>query len=115
MHFVKAVTYVSEYKLLLSFEDDSIRLVDLADELDGEIFEPLKDIDYFRTVRVNQDVDTISWENGADMSPDFLYEIGTPVTVSDVQSPLYGPALTLHLREKPLEYHCKDCENEPTG
>jgi hypothetical protein len=40
MHFVKDVAYVSEYKLLLTFEDGSVRLVDLERELDGEIFEP---------------------------------------------------------------------------
>ncbi|PIU55060.1 MAG: DUF2442 domain-containing protein [Chloroflexi bacterium CG07_land_8_20_14_0_80_51_10] len=79
MHFVKDVDYVSEYKLLLTFEDGSAKHVDLESHLDGEIFEPLKDVDYFRTVRVNPDLDTIVWENGADVSPDFLYEIGTPV------------------------------------
>ena len=77
MHFVKRVAYVSEYKLLLTFEDGSIKLVDLERELDGEIFEPLKDVNYFKTVRVNPDLDTIVWENGADISPDFLYQIGT--------------------------------------
>ena len=79
MRFVRSVTYISEYKLLLSFEDGSVRLVDLEPHLDGEIFEPLKDINYFKTVWVNPDLDTIMWDNGADMSPDFLYEIGKPV------------------------------------
>lgn len=76
MHFVKDVSYVSEYKLLLTFEDGIVKLVDLEPHLDGEIFEPLKDTDYFKTVRVNPDIDTIVWDNGADISPDFLYEIG---------------------------------------
>jgi hypothetical protein len=80
MRFVKNVTYVSDYKLQLTFEDGDIRLVDLRPHLDGEIFEPLKDINYFKTVCVNPDLDTIVWDNGADMSPDFLYEIGMPVT-----------------------------------
>jgi hypothetical protein len=79
MRFVKSVRYVSEYKLLLSFEDGSVRKVDLEPHLDGEIFEPLKDVNYFKTVWVNPDLDTIVWDNGADMSPDFLYEIGRPV------------------------------------
>lgn len=79
MPFVRGVTHVSEYQLLLSFEDGSVKLVDLAQELDGEMFEPLRDIDYFKTVRVDPDLDTIVWENGADMSPDFLYAIGTVV------------------------------------
>jgi hypothetical protein len=80
MHFIKSVEYVSDYKLALTFEDDSTRLVDLANELDGEVFEPLKDIAYFKTVRVDPDLDTIVWDNGADMAPEFLYEIGAPIT-----------------------------------
>jgi len=76
MHFVRDVTYVSDYKLLVTFEDGVIRLADLEPYLEGEMFEPLKDIDYFKTVRVNPDIDTIVWDNDADMSPDFLYEIG---------------------------------------
>ncbi len=80
MHFVKTVKYVSDFKLLLSFEDNTTKLVDLADSLDGEIFEPLKDHTYFKTVRVHPELDTIVWDNGADMSPDFLYEIGVPAS-----------------------------------
>ena len=76
MHFVKDVGYVSGYKLLLTFEDSVVKLIDLEPYLDGDIFEPLKDIDYFKTVRVNPDIDTIVWDNDADVSPDFLYEIG---------------------------------------
>jgi len=79
MHFVTSVEYVSGYKLRVGFEDDSVRLVDLAAELNGEIFEPLKDLRVFRTARLNPDLDTVVWSNGADMSPDFLYEIGQPV------------------------------------
>ena len=33
----------------------------------------------FRTARLNPDLDTVVWSNDADMSPDFLYEIGQPV------------------------------------
>jgi len=76
MHCVRDVAYQSEYKLLLTFENGVVKLVDMEQYLDGEIFEPLKDIDYFKTVRVNPDIDTIVWDNDADVSPDFLYEIG---------------------------------------
>lgn len=75
MHFVRNVTYLSDYRLLLDFEDGVRRLVDLQPHLEGEIFEPLKDISYFKTVSVNSDLDTIVWQNNADFSPDFLYEI----------------------------------------
>jgi len=93
MHFVKDATYVSEYKLLLSFEDGNVRLVDLEPHLDGEIFEPLKDMNYFKTVRVNPDLDTIVWDNGADMSPDFLHEIGKPMAVEQVLLHISRPML----------------------
>jgi len=76
MHFVKAVRYLSDYKLELKFEDGSVREVDLSSHLDGGVFEPLRDQRFFQTVRLHPDLDTIMWDNGADMSPDFLYEIG---------------------------------------
>ncbi len=79
MHFVKDVKYLSGYKLALTFEDGSVRHVDLQAHLDGEIFEPLKEINYFKTVRVNPELDTIVWDNGADMAPEFLYAIGVPM------------------------------------
>jgi hypothetical protein len=82
MHFVRDVKYLSEYKLVLTFEDGSLRQVDLGPHLDGEVFEPLKEMSNFRSVHLNSDLDTIVWGNGADMSPDFLYEIGVPVAES---------------------------------
>lgn len=83
MHFVTSVEYVSAYKLRLGFDDGSVRVVDLAGQLNGEVFEPLKDLRRFKTARLNRDIDTVVWENGADMSPDFLYELGVVVTEKD--------------------------------
>jgi len=80
LHFVKKAKYVSRYRLLITFEDGSTRLVDLEPYLSGEVFEPLRDVKYFKRVRVSQDLDTIVWPNEADFCPDFLYEIGIPQT-----------------------------------
>jgi hypothetical protein len=76
MHFVKDVSYLADYKLKLTFQDNIVKIVDLKPHLDGEIFEPLMNIDYFKNVRINPDIDTVVWSNEADFSPDFLYEIG---------------------------------------
>jgi hypothetical protein len=78
MHWVTSVEYISGYKLRLGFNDGSVRVVDLAHHLDGEILEPLKDQRLFRTAKLNPDLDTVVWGNGADMAPEFLYEIGVP-------------------------------------
>ena len=78
MHSVRKVKHVSGYKLLLTFEDGSSRTVDLEPYLGGEVFEPLRDLKYFKRVRVNTDLDTIVWPNEADFCPDFLYNIGVP-------------------------------------
>ena len=79
MHFVTSVCYVSDYKLRVGFEHGDMKLVDLAHDLEGEMFTPLKSLDLFRTARLDPDLDTVVWDNGADMSPDFLYSAGTPV------------------------------------
>ena len=80
MHLVKQSRHVSGHRLLITFDDGEEKLVNLEPHLEGEVFEPLKDPDYFKRCRVNEDIDTVVWPNGADFSPDFLYEIGQRVT-----------------------------------
>jgi hypothetical protein len=83
MHWVQSAEYKNEYELQIEFEDGSIRLVNLVRYLDKGVFVPLKDLNNFKKFQVNHDTDTIEWYNGADLSPDFLYEIGIPL----VQTP----------------------------
>ena len=97
MHYITDVHYESDFKLRLQFEDKDYRMVDLKDHLDGEIFEPLTDVIHFRTAHLNSDIDTVVWENGADMSPDFLYEISVPLE----EAPL------LMVAEEPAKYNVR--------
>lgn len=76
MRYVTDATYISGYKLKIRFDNGESKVVDLQPHLDGPIFDPLKDLDFFTTFQVNRDIDTIVWPNNADFSPDFLYEIG---------------------------------------
>ena len=73
LEVIKA-TYLDEYMILLAFNNGVIKTVDLKSKLNGEVFEPLKELNYFRrfTIRFN----TIKWNNGADLAPEYLYEIG---------------------------------------
>ena len=73
---VTEVIYLKDYELRLTFNDGSVKILDLENELYGEIFEPLKAIELFRQVYVNPDTGTIEWPNGADFAPEFLYQAG---------------------------------------
>lgn len=66
--------YIAGYRLWLVFEDGSQGEIDLGEELWGEMFEPLKDLGFFKTVRLDKELNTITWENGADFAPEFLYK-----------------------------------------
>jgi hypothetical protein len=49
-------------------------VLDLEGELWGPVFEPLKrDLELFRQVRLDNELGTIVWPNGADMDPDVLH------------------------------------------
>jgi hypothetical protein len=62
-----------DYRLTVSFEDGTAREIDLEPELWGEMFEPLRDLETFRAFRVDRELSTIVWPNGADLAPEFLY------------------------------------------
>lgn len=76
---VESVRPLDQYTLRLEFNDGSTRDVDLSGELHGQVFEPLREIEYFRRVAVNPETGTIEWPNGADFAPEFLHGIGRPV------------------------------------
>lgn len=76
MHWITDVQHAGDFRLRLRFDDGRTRLVDLEPHLTGEVFESLRDPSRFQTARLNPDLDTVVWDNGADMSPDFLYDIG---------------------------------------
>jgi hypothetical protein len=65
--------YVRDYTVWLRFEDGAQGEVDLSGELRGPVFEPLREPEYFRRFAVSPDLGTISWPNGADFAPEFLY------------------------------------------
>ena len=73
---VTAVRSVSAFESHLEFSDGVVKRVDLRNELYGEVFEPLRNPEYFKRVALNSETGTIEWPNGADFAPEYLYEIG---------------------------------------
>jgi hypothetical protein len=66
--------YVGNYELLITFNDGSRKLADLKPYLTGEVFSELLDHDKF--IQYGLTGYTIEWANGADLAPEFLYDIG---------------------------------------
>jgi hypothetical protein len=64
--------YLEDYKIKIRFNDGLEKSIDLEKELYGEVFEPLKNIVYFKKFSLNYF--TIVWPNGADFAPEFLYD-----------------------------------------
>ncbi len=71
---VTIAEYISDYKIKVTFNNGHSGIVDLKEYLDGEIFEPLKEIERFKNFRVDPETETIVWDNGADLAPEFLFE-----------------------------------------
>jgi hypothetical protein len=73
LHVLEA-KYLHNYVIWLRFNDGSEGEIDLQGELDGEVFESLKDLEKFKKFRIDPDIETIVWGNGADFAPEFLHE-----------------------------------------
>ena len=71
---ITQISYAGGYRIAVSFEDGTHGEIDLESELWGEMFEPLRDPDRFRAFRLDPELHTIVWPNGADLAPEFLYE-----------------------------------------
>jgi len=67
------VRVVQAYGLEVTFSDGVVKIIDLEPVLYGEMYSPLRDIKLFNQVKVDSEVHTIVWPNGADFDPATLY------------------------------------------
>ena len=75
MAWVVDSKYLQQYQIWIKFNDGKEGIVDLADLIlndSREIFSQLKDLNRFKSFKV--EMDTIVWSNGADLAPEYLYE-----------------------------------------
>lgn len=72
---VTEVRYLHDHVVWLRFNDGVEGEVDLAHELEGEVFEPLREREFFARVKLDPQLRTIAWPNGADFAPEFLHSL----------------------------------------
>jgi len=84
---VAAVEALEGFNVRLRFTDGTLKEIDLRPYLHGPIFRPLlQDLSVFQAVRVDRELGTIVWDNGADIDPDVLYEGLTPAWMEEETS-----------------------------
>jgi Protein of unknown function (DUF2442) len=83
------VRHVHAHQLDITFADGLCANVDMDKVIKrfSGVFLPLKDEAYFAQVRINPELNTIAWPNGADVYPDVLYSYasGRPIVVNGVR------------------------------
>jgi len=71
---VKKARYLHDYVIWVKFNDGIAGEIDLRNELEGEMFSPLKNKKLFKSFKVDPVLETIVWKNGADLAPEFLHD-----------------------------------------
>ena len=85
MNFVKKILSAEPYKLTIEFKNGEIKVVDLENRIrtksttSDSKYRALLDFDYFKNVKVQEEWETIYWDNGLDFCPDVLYQLGVPL------------------------------------
>lgn len=88
MHLIKEIKGVNNFELILLFNNNEIRKVNLEPKLkewtssSHSKFGQLLNSSIFNTVRLDKEMETIVWENGIDLCPNVLYDISEPLNVS---------------------------------
>lgn len=71
---VESFRIVGPYTLHVRFDDETERAIDFRPILEGELYGPLRDRELFEQVRIDDEVHTLVWPNGADFDPSTLHD-----------------------------------------
>jgi hypothetical protein len=71
---VQSFEIVAPYTLRVTFDDDTRQTIDFRPILAGELYGPLRDLLLFNQVRIDPEVHTLVWPNGADFDPATLHD-----------------------------------------
>lgn len=71
---VRAFEVVADYTLRVRFDDGTEQTINFWPILSGELFGPLRALELFNQVRIDPEVHTLVWPNGADFDPATLHD-----------------------------------------
>lgn len=103
MHKIKKIECLEGYKIKLTFNDKTQKIVDLKKYKNADknsVFYPFRDLNFFRSVKLDKNLETLVWPNGVDLCPDALYELGKEVQEIKRSRVMCHPAYALSKRSK---------------
>jgi len=71
---VEAFEAIAPYTLRVQFDDKTEQTIDFKPVLAGELFGPLRELALFNQVKIDSEVRTLVWPNGADFDPETLHD-----------------------------------------
>jgi hypothetical protein len=71
---VRSFQIVAPYTLRVQFDDKTEQVINFQPVLSGELYRPLRDLTLFNQVRLDAEVQTLIWPNGADFDPATLHD-----------------------------------------
>ena len=87
---VLSASVCGPHQLSLTFNDGTSGVADVGPLLDGSVFEPLHDPDYFALAELDRVSGTVAWPNGADFAPEAL-RATVPASTSGAASAALSP------------------------
>ena len=82
IHDVVSATYKGDYRIEVAFDGGKSGVVDFSRYADrGGVFERFRDMDFFRSFHVNEELGVLAWGGEIDIAPETLYAeaTGTPL------------------------------------
>lgn len=74
IHRVHSFEIVDAYTLRVRFDDNTEQVINFQPVLAGELYGSLRDLSVFNRVRIDPEVHTLVWPNGADFDPAMLHD-----------------------------------------
>ena len=75
---IEDLEVLDNYILRLTYNTGEIKRFDVSPYISGDWYGKLKNVDYFRTVHIIDSGKGIAWEDGQDIAPHELYDLGVP-------------------------------------
>jgi hypothetical protein len=79
VYWVQSFQHMAAFTLRVHFDDQTEQVVNFQPILAGELYRPLRDLALFNQVRIDPEVHTLVWPNGADFDPATLHDWPTQV------------------------------------